>query len=91
MEGRLLQFWVRYGKEKTVLVMGTGTGDSALAFAEALPQDGWWVTFEREQDAASLAVSIGGRVAPVWEDQFRGDPLISLSNHPWSGVEASFD
>ena len=54
-----MQFWVRYGKEKTVLGIGTGTGDSASAFAEALPQDGWWVTFEREQDAASLAVSIG--------------------------------
>ena len=57
MEGQLLQFLARCGKAKTALDIGTFTGSSALALPEALPQDGRLVTLEREQTAASIAVS----------------------------------
>jgi len=57
LEGQLLQLLVRLMKAKTALDIGTFTGYSALALAEALPQDGRLVTLEREQSAASIAVS----------------------------------
>ena len=57
LEGQLLQLLVRYGQAKAALDIGTFTGYSALALAEALPQDGRLVTLEREQTAASIAVS----------------------------------
>jgi caffeoyl-CoA O-methyltransferase len=57
LEGQLLQFLVRFGKVKSALDIGTFTGYSALALAEALPDDGRVVTLEREADAARIAVA----------------------------------
>lgn len=54
-EGQLLQVLVKFGKVKSVLDVGTFTGYSSLAMAEALPEDGRVVTLEREQVAASMA------------------------------------
>ena len=58
-EGQLLQVsFARCGKAKTALDIGTLPAlHSALALPEALPQDGRLVTLEREQTAASIAVS----------------------------------
>merc|ERR1712048_808998 len=56
LEGQLLQFLVRMLNVKTALDIGTFTGYSALALAEALPEEGRVVTLEREADAARLAV-----------------------------------
>jgi caffeoyl-CoA O-methyltransferase len=57
LEGQLLQFLVRFGKVTSALDIGTFTGYSALALAEALPDDGRVVTLEREADAARIAVA----------------------------------
>merc|ERR1712091_536810 len=57
VEGQLLQMLVRFGGVKKALDIGTFTGYSALALAEALPQDGSIVTLEREVDAARIAFS----------------------------------
>lgn len=56
LEGQLLQFLVRFGGVKNCLDIGTFTGYSALALAEALPSDGRVVTLEREAEAARIAV-----------------------------------
>jgi len=56
LEGQLLQFLVRFGGVKKALDIGTFTGYSALALAEALPEDGKVITLEREADAARIAV-----------------------------------
>jgi caffeoyl-CoA O-methyltransferase len=57
LEGQLLQFLVRFGKVTSALDIGTFTGYSALALAEALPNDGRVVTLEREADAARIAAA----------------------------------
>jgi len=57
LEGQLLQFLVRFGRVTTALDIGTFTGYSALALAEALPENGRVVTLEREADAARIAAS----------------------------------
>merc|ERR1712203_394733 len=56
LEGQLLQFLVRMLGCKSALDIGTFTGYSALALAEALPEGGKVVTLEREADAARIAV-----------------------------------
>merc|ERR1711977_587168 len=57
VEGQLLQMLVKFGGVTTVLDIGTFTGYSALALAEALPDGGSVVTLEREADAARMAAS----------------------------------
>jgi caffeoyl-CoA O-methyltransferase len=54
-EGQLLLLLVKFGGVKKVLDIGTFTGYSLLAMAEALPEDGRLVTLEREQVAAKMA------------------------------------
>jgi len=54
-EGQLLQLLVKFGGVKKVLDIGTFTGYSSLAMAEALPEDGHLVTLEREAVAAQMA------------------------------------
>jgi len=54
-EGQLLQLLVRLGGAKRALDIGTFTGYSSLAIAEALPDDGKVVTLEREAEAAAMA------------------------------------
>jgi len=54
-EGQLLQLLIKFGNVKKVLDIGTFTGYSSLAMAEALPADGTVITLEREQEAANMA------------------------------------
>eukprot|EP00929_Paragymnodinium_shiwhaense_P099504 TRINITY_DN611_c0_g1_i12.p1 TRINITY_DN611_c0_g1~~TRINITY_DN611_c0_g1_i12.p1 ORF type:complete len:434 (-),score=115.68 TRINITY_DN611_c0_g1_i12:115-1416(-) len=54
-EGQLLKLLIQFGKVKKVLDIGTFTGYSSLAMAEALPEDGSVITLEREAEAARLA------------------------------------
>eukprot|EP00448_Togula_jolla_P028616 CAMPEP_0170621402 /NCGR_PEP_ID=MMETSP0224-20130122/28580_1 /TAXON_ID=285029 /ORGANISM="Togula jolla, Strain CCCM 725" /LENGTH=928 /DNA_ID=CAMNT_0010947655 /DNA_START=62 /DNA_END=2848 /DNA_ORIENTATION=+ len=54
-EGQLLSLLVKFGKVKNILDIGTFTGYSSLAMAEALPEDGHLVTLEREAVAAEMA------------------------------------
>merc|ERR1719367_155363 len=61
LEGQLLQFLVRFGRVTTALDIGTFTGYSAVALAEALPETGRVVTLEREADAARIAASSWAR------------------------------
>merc|ERR1712151_1207485 len=51
-EGQLLQLLVKFGQVNRVLDIGTFTGYSSLAMAEALPEDGHLVTLERDKMAA---------------------------------------
>jgi len=57
VEGQLLQFLVRFGRVSTALDIGTFTGYSAVALAEALPETGRVVTLEREAEAARVAAA----------------------------------
>merc|ERR1711920_9799 len=54
-EGQLLQLLIRLSSAKRALDIGTFTGYSSLAIAEALPADGSVITLEREAEAARMA------------------------------------
>jgi len=54
-EGQLLQLLIQFGGVKQALDIGTFTGYSSLALAEALPEGGRVVTLEREAQAAEMA------------------------------------
>jgi caffeoyl-CoA O-methyltransferase len=55
VEGQFLKFLVRLGRARRVLEIGTFTGYSALAMAEALPDDGELVACELDPYAAAIA------------------------------------
>merc|ERR1712045_456218 len=71
VEGQLLQFLVRFGRVTTALDIGTFTGYSAVALAEALPDGGRVVTLEREADAARIAAS-------SWASSPHATKIVSL-------------
>ncbi|CAK9031026.1 unnamed protein product [Durusdinium trenchii] len=54
-EAQLLQLLLKLSGGKDVLDIGTFTGYSSLAMAEAIPEDGTVVTLEREQEAKDMA------------------------------------
>jgi caffeoyl-CoA O-methyltransferase len=55
LEGAFLKVMIRATGARRVLEIGTFTGYSALAMAEALPADGKIITCEVDPDAASMA------------------------------------
>ncbi|MDO9381102.1 MAG: class I SAM-dependent methyltransferase [Nocardioidaceae bacterium] len=55
VEGQFLSFLVRATRARRVLEVGMFTGYSALAMAEALPEDGHLVACEVDQRAAAIA------------------------------------
>jgi caffeoyl-CoA O-methyltransferase len=57
LEGALLQWLVRLSGARRVLEIGTYTGYSALAMAEALPADGKLVTCDNNPEHARIAQS----------------------------------
>ncbi len=57
LEGRFLEFLVFATRARRVLEIGTFTGYSALAMAEALPADGRIITCELEPSRAEMAQS----------------------------------
>jgi caffeoyl-CoA O-methyltransferase len=57
LEASFLQFLIRLTKTKTVLEIGTFTGYSALAMAEALPKDGKVVTLDINPKTTEIAQS----------------------------------
>jgi caffeoyl-CoA O-methyltransferase len=76
VEGQLLQMLVRFGRVTKVLDIGTFTGYSALALAEALPDGGSVVTLEREADAAHMAAS-------NWASSPHASKIRSLVGEAW--------
>jgi caffeoyl-CoA O-methyltransferase len=71
VEGQLLRFLVAVTGARRVLEIGTFTGYSALAMAEALPADGRVVTCEADPRAAEIA-----------RDAFAGCDRITLAEGP---------
>lgn len=55
LEAQFLKMLCSFGKAKSVLDIGTFTGMSALAFAEALPHDGKVITLECDERVAQFA------------------------------------
>lgn len=55
VEGKFLQFIVRLSNARRIVDIGTFTGYSALAMAEALPEDGEILTIEVNPEHAKIA------------------------------------
>ena len=55
VEGKLLQMLIKISNARQVVEVGTFTGYSALAMAEALPQDGVLTTLESSREFADIA------------------------------------
>ena len=55
VEGKLLQMLIKISNAKRVVEVGTFTGFSALAMAEALPEDGILTTCENSKEYADIA------------------------------------
>ena len=55
VEGKLLQLAVQLSNARNIVDIGTFTGYSALAMAEALPLDGKVLTIEHNQEHANIA------------------------------------
>ena len=56
LEGQLLKMLVSISKSKTVLEIGMFTGYSALAIAEALPEDGYLIACEVDEYVSQFAM-----------------------------------
>jgi predicted O-methyltransferase YrrM len=61
VEGKFLQFAVQLSDARNILDIGTFTGYSALAMAEALPPDGHVQTIEHNPDHARIAQNFFNR------------------------------
>lgn len=70
-EAQMLKVLIQFGRAKDVLDIGTFTGYSALAMAEALPADGSVTTIEREARVAKMAQGF-------WEQSAHGDKITSI-------------
>ena len=56
VEGKLLQMLIKISSARRVVEVGTFTGYSALAMAEALPEDGRLTTLENSREYADIAL-----------------------------------
>lgn len=56
VEGKLLQMLIKISNARRVVEVGTFTGYSALAMAEALPDDGRLITLENSREFADIAL-----------------------------------
>lgn len=55
LQGRLLEFLIRWGGVKKILEVGTFTGYSSLAMALALPEDGQIITLDKHEEWTAMA------------------------------------
>lgn len=81
MEASVLSFLISLGKVKTVVEFGTYTGYSALAMAEALPEDGKVWTIDINKETTTLARSF-------WEKSPHGKKIEQILK---PGLEAMKD
>lgn len=87
LEGSFLRTLVRIHKPAFILEIGTFTGYSALAMAEALPDNGILMTLDKDPETGAIAQSFwnqsphGKKIRPI-----AGDALESLQT-----IEGPFD
>ncbi len=91
VEGRFLQLMAGLSGAKRVVEIGTFTGYSALAMAEAMPDDGEVLTIENNPDHARIARDFFGRRTGGPKIALRvGDALEVLKTLPDAGTDLVF-
>src|SRR3989449_2512380 len=76
LEAAFLKVMALAVRARRVLEIGTFTGYSALAMAEALPEDGTVLTCEIDPDSAAVAPRHRGKSPPRQEIQAPGGPAL---------------
>ncbi len=76
IEGAFLRLLVRLIGAKQILELGTFTGYSALAMAEALPVDGTLITCDNDEEAAEMAQRYWEQSPHGEKIQFRLGPAL---------------
>ena len=83
VEGKLLQMLIKISNARRVVEVGTFTGYSALAMAEALPQDGVLTTLENSREFADIAQRYFAKSPHGYKIQLKlGPALQSLQAIP---------
>jgi caffeoyl-CoA O-methyltransferase len=91
VEGRFLQLLVRLSGARHIVDIGTFTGYSALAMAEALPDGGKLLTIERNEDHAKIAQAYFERSPHRAKIVLRtGEALEILKTLPDAGTDLVF-
>jgi caffeoyl-CoA O-methyltransferase len=91
VEGRFLQLMVQLSGAKKIVDIGTFTGYSALAMAEALPDDGEIVTIECNPEHAGIAQGFFDRSPACRKISLRiGTALEILRNLPDARTDLVF-
>jgi caffeoyl-CoA O-methyltransferase len=91
VEGRFLQLVAQLSGAHQVVEIGTFTGYSALAMAEALPQDGKILTIERNPHYAKIAQDFFDRSSSGYKITLRmGDALEVLNTLPDAKTDLVF-
>lgn len=91
VEGRFLQLMVQLSGAKHIVEIGTFTGYSALAMAEALPHDGEILTIDHNVDYAKIAQDFFGRSSSGLKIKLRtGDGLQILKTLPDAKTDLVF-
>ena len=91
VEGRFLQLVVQLSGARHIVEVGTFTGYSALAMAEALPDDGEILTIEQDPHFAKIAQSFFDRSPTGHKIKLRvGEGLEILRDLPDSKTDLVF-
>ena len=91
VEGKLLQMLIKISNARRVVEVGTFTGYSALAMAEALPQDGVLTTLENSPEFADIAQRYFGKSPYGHKIQLKlGPALQSLQAIPANSEDFVF-
>ena len=91
VEGRFLQLAVQLAGAKHIVDIGTFTGYSALAMAEALPHDGEILTIEHNPHWAKIAQDFFDRSPSGFKIMLRtGEALEILKTLPDAGTDLVF-
>ncbi|MGO9016760.1 MAG: O-methyltransferase [Syntrophobacteraceae bacterium] len=91
VEGRFLQLTVQLSGAQHIVDIGTFTGYSALAMAEALPNDGEILTIEHDLHYAKIAQDFFGRSPSGFKIKLRtGEALEILKTLPDAKTDLVF-
>lgn len=90
VEGRLLQLLLGLVGARRVLEIGTFTGYSALAMAEALPEDGEVVTCDVDPEATTLARAYWARSPAGRKIDLRLGPALETLETLGGGFDFAF-
>lgn len=91
VEGKLLQMLIKISSSRRVVEVGTFTGYSALAMAEALPENGTLITLETSREFAEIARRYFAKSPFGPKIQLKlGPALQSLQALPDSSVDFVF-